>query len=114
MTTKTFDTLDVLTVYTGRMLKQGADFHGVMDHLYPGIMTIGTAAMQPSASAVILSQHPDICALGECTRENWRQWAEDARGIIGDTMDVEGPVDVTDKEIDAAFDAFLNTKRSSR
>ena len=42
---KSFPTLDVATVATGIMLRKGADFQGVMDHFYPGIFTIGCAAM---------------------------------------------------------------------
>ena len=47
-TTKAFDSLAVAGVYTGMVLEEGGGIHEVMDHLYPGIMTLGTAVMQPA------------------------------------------------------------------
>lgn len=111
---KSFDIEDVLTVVTGVMLRKGADFQGVMDHLYPGIMTIGCAAMQPTAAEEIQRQHPkmrEFCRVNEMHEGDDRiGWCADfvqlARVSFGSTIQIDGPHEVSNARIQAAFDAF--------
>jgi cytochrome b subunit of formate dehydrogenase len=58
--TKELPIADVLTVVTGIQLVKGGDFQAVMDVLFPGIFTIGCAAMQPKAAEEIQRQHPKL------------------------------------------------------
>jgi hypothetical protein len=57
---KTFDTSAVLATYSGRVLKDFSEIHHLLDHLYPGIMTLGCAMVLPEARATIERQHPGI------------------------------------------------------
>jgi len=47
VTARTFKTIAVLEVYGGLVLEDGGfgDVQDVMDHFWPGIMTLGCAAM---------------------------------------------------------------------
>ena len=94
MILKPFGTLGVLGVVTGIVLEERGfgTIHEVMDHLFPGIMTIGCAVMSIRARDEILRQHPEFAALPECTPENWQQWAEDAIKRFGQTIDISGPM----------------------
>lgn len=111
---KAFDIEDVLTVVTGVMLRKGADFQGVMDHLYPGIMTIGCAAMWPTAAEEIQRQHPklrDFCKRNEFNEADDRlSWCDGivraARVVFGSTLEIDGPHEVSNDRIQAAFDDF--------
>ncbi len=93
ITTKPLPTLGVLGVYTGLVLKQGgfSEIHDVMDHLYPGIMTLGCAHMAGTARKEVLRQHPEFAELPECDSGNWEQFASDALAKFGPTIDVVGP-----------------------
>lgn len=110
MSSKAFPITDVLTVATGIMLAKGADFQGVMDHFYPGIMTIGCAAMQPSAAAEIVRQHPKVREFirvnGEGLSGNLEAIADFiqlARVCFGDTLTLEGPLEVSNADVADAF-----------
>ena len=105
MTTKTFPIEDVLTVVTGIMLKTGADFQGVMDVLYPGIMTIGCAAMQETASEEILRQHPKIREVLRTAPDprQYEDFLQYMRIHFGPTLEIEGPHEVSGDQIDANF-----------
>jgi hypothetical protein len=111
---KNFPVGDVLTVATGIMLANGSDFHGVMDHFCPGIMSIGCAAMQQNAADEIMRQHPKVrefCRVNKQIRgETTEQWCRDflslAKVHFGDTLELLGPHDVPADVIQAAFDQF--------
>lgn len=101
---KSFPTLAVLGVYTGYCLGDFSDIAEVMDHLYPGVMTMGQAAMQPRAAQVIERQHGQLAELPNIAAMGWRAFvASDAVKALGPTLDVIGPDDVSDLEVSAAF-----------
>lgn len=113
MTAKELPLVDVLTVATGIMLAKGADFQGVMDHFYPGIMTIGCAAMQPAAADEIQRQHPKmrefIRVHGGGLSGNVQaieDFVQLARTCFGQTLTLEGPLEVSNAEVADAFLAF--------
>jgi hypothetical protein len=60
MNTRTFKTIDVLEVWTGKQLPGFEEgFHGVMDFFYPGIMTVGCAAMLEPCRKLLEIQLPE-------------------------------------------------------
>lgn len=92
---KDLPTLGVVGVFTGRLLKQEdgmAEIHQVMDHLYPGIMTLGIAAMQPAAAKYLGDHVPKLRELPACTRGNHADVARVALERFGETIRVEGPI----------------------
>jgi hypothetical protein len=105
-TTKKFSTLAVLGAYSGRVLEDHgfASIHEVMDHFYPGIMTIGVAAMGKLAAIEIKRQVPAVEDFRD--GEDWRAYA--ARGIetFGSTIELQGPLDPDPQTVKAAFDDF--------
>ena len=103
---KLFPTAGILGAFTGVVLVDRGfnDIHDVLDHLFPGIMTLGCAAMQPHAAIEILRQHPSIVDLGPCTSENYQEWYTDAIDKFGPTMEIDGPLEVSDIEISRAFE----------
>lgn len=90
-TKQEFPTDAVCGIFTGICLGGFADIHEVMDHLYPGVMTIGCAFLQTAASAEILRQHPTLTELGACEETNWEAWRDKAAAKFGPRMEVEGP-----------------------
>lgn len=60
---KTFDTIAVLSITTGILTRKMEDIYDVMDFFYPGIMTLGLAAMSGEAKKIILAQHPELAAV---------------------------------------------------
>lgn len=93
MANKPLPTLGVLGVYTGILLKKEGfgEIHEVMDHLYPGIMTMGLAYMAKTASKEILRQHPEFASLPHCTKTNYQEFAAKALSTFGETITVDGP-----------------------
>lgn len=91
---KEFDTLAVLGVYTGRVLEEGGmnGIHEVMDHFYPGIMTIGLAVMADRAKEEVLAQHPELAELPECTGESYKDFVIEALKKLPKTLPLEGPL----------------------
>ncbi len=86
--TKTFPTLSVAEVYTGFCLQKPSGFHEGMDHLYPGIMTLGTAMMQPAAAKYLGEQLPELAALGKPVGGTWEEYVADVAQTLGATIDV--------------------------
>lgn len=108
-TTKDFPVAAVGGVCTGICLNSFSGIHEVMDHLYPGIMTIGCAAMMTRARDELYRQHPK---LREFVRVNGiPEGAEQAatfrqllRMHFGETLSTEGPVEVSEAEARQAFE----------
>ena len=57
---KSFATSAILATYSGRVLVDFSEIQNLLDHLYPGIMTLGCAMVLPEARATIKRQHPGI------------------------------------------------------
>ncbi len=104
---KTFSTLAVAGVATGRLLKAGRfdDIREVMDHLFPGIMTAGCAAMAPTAAKEILRQIPALSRLPAYS-DPVEEYAQQVLILFGSTLRVDGPMTVAPGEIAKAFDAL--------
>ena len=64
-TEKRILTSTALSILTGRLCGSFADMQEAMDVFYPGIMTVGCAAMLPRAQGIIRSQCPDLAAAAE-------------------------------------------------
>lgn len=103
---KQFSTLAVLGVATGIVLEDGgfSGIHEVMDHFYPGIMTLGCAAMSEQAAREVKRQIPHISALGPCTSENWKEYAGRAVDVLGERLSIDGPVKAVHR---GSLNAFL-------
>ena len=111
-TTKAFPTLAVAGVYTGRLLQEGGfnDIHEVFDHLFPGIMTLGIAAMSNTASAEVARQLPQLVGLGD-VGDDWQAYAATALRVLGPTLDVGGPMHVSEAVVSGAFAAMAERTR---
>lgn len=107
---KAFPTTDVLTVSTGVMLRKGADFQAVMDHFFPGIFTLGCAAMQPKASREIYRQLPGLLDFankwGKVNADNCETFERAAIFTFGETVELDGPMNVNVQEINEAFESL--------
>lgn len=93
MTQRELPTLGVLGIATGKVLEDGgfAKIHEALDHLYPGIMTIGCAAVAQTAAKEVMRQHPEISDLGECTSDNYVDYARRALDKFGPSIILDGP-----------------------
>lgn len=97
MLKKSFPIENVLTVFTGVCMKSGIGMaQDVFDHLYPGIMTLGCAAMQPRAARELLRQHPwlgDVPQPAEWNSGVVGPFAEAAKIYAGGAaVEIEGPI----------------------
>jgi hypothetical protein len=102
--TKVFPADVVLSAYSGRFVcKDFGDVHELMDLFYPGIMTLGLAAMSTRAAAELRRQFPilgDVPAF----REPWQEWKIAALAVLPPTFEVTGPHELPEGEIERAFD----------
>lgn len=106
MTKKHFKTEAILTVTSGINLGDFAWVHELMDFLFPGIMTIGVAAMSQIARTELLRQHPSLKDLPEITTRNWSQWLTKNMPLLPKTFEIEGPLNVPNKDVEKAFSDF--------
>lgn len=90
---KSLPTLDVVGAYSGRVLQVGGfhGIHGVFDHLYPGIMTLGVAEMAATASAYLEQAEPRLASLPAYVEGEHEAYAAAALKMFGPTIDVPGP-----------------------
>lgn len=93
MMIKPMPTLGVLGVATGIVLKEKGfpEIREVLNHLYPGIMTIGCAVMADTAKREIIRQHPGLGHLAEVNKDNYQLRAGQWLISLGETMDIDGP-----------------------
>lgn len=104
-----FSTARVMTVYTGYCMGRGIGIaQDVFDHLYPGIMTLGCAAIQPKAALELERQFPQLRNIKPVVEgsTDYLRFLNDATAMFGAEMDVIGSVTVTDAEIREAFDGL--------
>jgi hypothetical protein len=100
---KAFPTLGVVGAYTGCVVCPVSAIHEVFDHLYPGIMTLGLAAMAEPAKTYLGATIPTLATLPAVTPENYQEVAALALAQFGPTMEVDGPIeniDVLQVELD--------------
>jgi hypothetical protein len=92
--TRQFGTVAVLGVVTGTVLEEGGfpNIHEVLDHLYPGIMTIDCGLMSKTASNEIVRQHPATGKYRGDVTGKWREMAQTGLEEFGPTIGVEGPM----------------------
>lgn len=104
---KSFPMHAALTIWTGRVCGDFGEAHNLMDHFFPGIMTIGMAAMSERGKAEVESQFPRI-AEAAFLRDDWsQQGVINAVQQLGSEIELEGPIDVPKAEAEAAFDRFF-------
>lgn len=96
VTTKSFPIFPVMGVVTGIVLEENGfqGIHELMDHFFPGIMTMGAAIMMPVAKEEILKQHPFLKDIAECTKDNYKKWVEEEMKKLPAFLDITGPVQV--------------------
>ena len=89
---KAMPTLGVLGVYTGRVLKEHGfgEIHEVFDHFYPGIMTLGCAAMAEDAAAEVARQVPGCVPWKD--DDDWQEYARRGLEAFGPTIELDGPL----------------------
>ena len=87
---KNFPTLGVLGAYTGFVLSDHgfSQIHEVFDFYYPGIMTLGVAAMANDIKSKLLACVP---GLENCTSESvkelgWKEFAKSALLQFGESI----------------------------
>jgi len=81
--------------------------HEVMDHFYPGIMTIGCAAMGKDAAKEIQEQLPELASkLVPFQEGKWKEWSEKVLSQLPETMELEGPLVVDWKRVQENFNEF--------
>jgi hypothetical protein len=106
-----FSTLAVAGAYSGYVLEHEG-IHGmngitdVMYHLFPDIMMLGAAAIQPYAAKELARQIPALAELGGVEGGDWEAYAAKVVERLGATVDVIGPMAIGEPEIDAAFERF--------
>ncbi len=113
---KSFRTDIVLSVTTGILMAEGGydEVHGLMDFFFPGIMTIGSAAMQPVAKEAILKAHPELGKLPPLEDEKWKEWRDSVMKMLPRSIILYGPMDVPQDVIKKSFDDFLDKKDSTK
>jgi hypothetical protein len=102
MRLRAFKAITVLEVYSGFVLEDGGGFgnvHDVMDHFWPGIMTLGCAAMSETAKKEVLRQHPELEKLGLPTEKNWKAWRGRSLAKLPPTLELEGPLVLDEAEM---------------
>lgn len=86
----------------------------VMDHLCPGIMSIGCAVMMPYAGKEIYRQHPKLetflnerpIVKNEEVFDFLNKLLAELKTEFGETIDVVGPMNVSQVEVERAFAKF--------
>lgn len=115
---KKFKTLAVVGAHSGKLLEHGGfgDIHDVFDHLYPGIMTLGVAAMADSAARELLAQEPRLMMFDEVAYQKLGidSFKHAAIGVLGESVEIDGPVHVSKTDIKSAFDAMAERVNSNR
>jgi hypothetical protein len=105
---KSFKTVDVLGLWTGVVLSDEGfgPIHEIMDHFYPGIMTIGCAVMANDASKEVEKQLPELKKQDPLGKQHWREWLKDTLPKLPKTLELDGPVTVDRKRISENFNNF--------
>lgn len=113
MSARTFKTEAVLGAYTGICPPCGfSSIHDVLDHLFPGIMTIGCAAVTGSGVGPreIAKRQPSISEYieknGGPTTDNWESWFQAAINGLGEDMELSGPSANQSELATEAFDSW--------
>lgn len=103
---KTFKAIVLLQAATGRVLPPGtmSDVHEFFDHLYPGIMTLGLAAMTPYTQQHVVKEFPILGELPKFTDENWPHTTVEALEMLPESFEVEGPLAISEGTADQAFE----------
>lgn len=103
-------------IVTGVVLETGGfgPIQDAMAHFWPGIMTVGCAAMADNAREEVLRQSPATAAyyeqhpLGrgddEITVEQCDEWLAGFIAAVGESVNLEGPINVSRTEIATAFE----------
>lgn len=100
---KKLQTLGVVGAYSGRLLKERGfgEIHEVFDHLYPGIMTVGVAAMSDDTKKYLGQDVPALLEIPSITKENFEEVAAWCLDRFGPEIDVEGPIkDINPSEVE--------------
>lgn len=87
-TQKSFPTLAVLGAYTGIVLEERGfgGIHEVFDFFYPGIMTLGVAAMSENIKQLLLANVPELEGWNDVSRLGWEKFAKEALAHFGETI----------------------------
>ena len=103
-----------LSILTGRLCGSFADMQEAMDVFYPGIMTVGCAAVLPRALDVIRSHCPDLTwAVDQHPHiqsedvDTFLAAVKDLSGQFPDGVTICGPDNVDSATAKSHFDDFI-------
>lgn len=120
-TEKRILTSTALSILTGRLCGSFADMQGAMDVFYPGIMTLGCAAMLPRAQGIIMSQCPDLAAAAEQHPyinsedvDTFLAAVKDLSDKFPDGVTICGPDIVDEATAKSHFDDFIAGVKSAK
>jgi hypothetical protein len=123
-TPKAYPIGSIAGICTGIVLDEEYGYSGndgcirdVMDHLCPGIMSIMCAMMMPNAASEIYRQHPKLekflndrpLEKGEDDKYNLESLTEllaELKAEFGETLDIVGPMNVSQVEVERAMARF--------
>lgn len=93
MADKAFPTLEVLSVFTGRLLCEMGGCYRVLNYMSgDDLMTHQLPRVAKEVQPVLLKKHPHLAATLEeaeqITRENWKEFADRWVARYGQTIDV--------------------------
>lgn len=108
--TKRFDATTVLEVVTGRCLQENgmSNLHELMDHFYPGIMTIGCAVMLPVAKEEIVRQHPVLAEIDAFNEDDFKMWLQHVLEVIPREFEITGPHDADMQDASRRYKEFFD------
>ncbi len=100
----------VLSVVTGvLMAEKGFNaVHEIMDLFFPGVMTLGTAAMLPEAQDYIFKKYPFLKDLPPVGSDNWEGWLAERKKELPLQLTLAGPLDVPESVINKRFEEMLS------
>ena len=114
-TEKRILTSTALSILTGRLCGSFADMQEAMDVFYPGIMTLGCAAMLPRAQGIIKSLCPELAAAAEHHPyiqsedvDTFIAAVKDLSEQFPDGVTISGPDSVDYQTAKSHFDDFIS------
>lgn len=113
VTKKSFRITPIMGVVSGIVLEDGGwvDMQEVMNHFFPGIMTMGAVVMSPVAKEAILEQHPFLASVPLPTPATYKQWVQEEMSKLPAYLDLEGPLKVDETRRKKLAEEFLKEVR---
>lgn len=106
---KSFEMRTILSVTTGFTIDEKGPqrIPALMDFLFPGVFSMTMVAMMPLARDHIFKAYPFLKEVGEFTKENWKEESAKELKKLPATLEIEGPVEVTRKQVEDAISDLM-------